>query len=200
MPCSNFGKVLHEVSYLKYAYCASQTPRKARSRVSAHSSKLWPCTGNWVKSRGWALFRKWALFRETMVLVFNTCSYSNYGRPLSHIACVSLGIPLFNSLLWPSLCTEKGSSCFVLPIDLLGKMLFLFTVNCLDRHVAKDPSAVAIIWEKNNPGEQEKITYKYVGCNSAVEIFPYVDYSTILHMLYFALYYNTERSLIRPVR
>ena len=33
MPCSNFGEVLHEVSYLRYAYCASQTPCEARSRV-----------------------------------------------------------------------------------------------------------------------------------------------------------------------
>ena len=35
-------------------------------------------------------------------------------------------------------------------------------MNCLDRHVARNPSAVAIIWEKNEPGKQEKITYKYV--------------------------------------
>ena len=39
---------------------------------------------------------------------------------------------------------------------------FLVSVNCLDRHVARNPSAVAIIWEKNEPGEQEEITYKYV--------------------------------------
>ena len=42
-------------------------------------------------------------------------------------------------------------------------MVFIFfSVNCLDCHVARDPSAVAIIWEKNEPGEQEEITYKYV--------------------------------------
>ena len=41
-------------------------------------------------------------------------------------------------------------------------MCFLFIVNCLDRHVARDPSAVAIIWEKNEPGEQEEVSYKYV--------------------------------------
>ena len=39
---------------------------------------------------------------------------------------------------------------------------FLVSVNCLDRHVATNPSTVAIIWEKNEPGEQEEITYKYV--------------------------------------
>ena len=53
-------------------------------------------------------------------------------------------------------------------------------MNCLDRHVAKDPSAVAVIWEKNTPGEQEEITYKYVCCNSAVENILNVDY-TICH-------------------
>ena len=39
---------------------------------------------------------------------------------------------------------------------------FCFSVNCLDRHVAKNPSTVAVIWEKNEPGKQEEITYKYV--------------------------------------
>ena len=39
-------------------------------------------------------------------------------------------------------------------------VLIFFSVNCLDRHVARDPSAVAIIWEKNEPGKQEEITYK----------------------------------------
>ena len=28
--------------------------------------------------------------------------------------------------------------------------------------MARNPSTVAIIWEKNEPGEQEEITYKYV--------------------------------------
>ena len=41
-------------------------------------------------------------------------------------------------------------------------MCGFFTVNCLDRHVINDPSAVAIIWEKNEPGEQEEVSYKYV--------------------------------------
>ena len=41
-------------------------------------------------------------------------------------------------------------------------MCNLFSVNCLDRHVAKDPSAVAIIWERNEPGEQKEVSYKYV--------------------------------------
>ena len=37
---------------------ASLTPHEARSRVGAHSNKLWPYTRNWAKSRGWALFRE----------------------------------------------------------------------------------------------------------------------------------------------
>ena len=51
--------------------CASQTPRKAHSRVGAHSSKLWSYTRNWA-SRGWALFCEWALFHETMVILYFT--------------------------------------------------------------------------------------------------------------------------------
>jgi len=42
--------------------CASQTPRKARSRVGTHFSKLWPYTGNWAKSRGWVLFHETTVY------------------------------------------------------------------------------------------------------------------------------------------
>ena len=35
-------------------------------------------------------------------------------------------------------------------------------VNCVDRHAAVDPDRVALIWEKDEPGEQEYITYKFV--------------------------------------
>jgi len=28
--------------------------------------------------------------------------------------------------------------------------------------VARDPSIVAIVWEKNEPGQKEEISYKYV--------------------------------------
>ena len=41
-------------------------------------------------------------------------------------------------------------------------MCIFFSVNCLDRHVARDPSAVAIIWEKNEPEKQEEVSFKYV--------------------------------------
>ena len=48
--------------------CASQTPHKAHSRVGVHSSKLWPYTGKWAKSRGWVFFCEWALFHKTTVI------------------------------------------------------------------------------------------------------------------------------------
>ena len=33
-------------------------------------------------------------------------------------------------------------------------------VNCVDRHAAKTPDKVALIWAKNEPGELERITYR----------------------------------------
>ena len=33
--------------------------------------------------------------------------------------------------------------------------------NCLDRHVKKNPDHVALIWEKDEPGQQEIVTYRY---------------------------------------
>jgi len=43
-----------------------------------------------------------------------------------------------------------------------ANLVVLLAVNCLDRHVAKDRPTVAIIWEKNEPGKQEEVSYKYV--------------------------------------
>ncbi|XP_060548545.1 acetyl-coenzyme A synthetase 2-like, mitochondrial isoform X2 [Pantherophis guttatus] len=37
---------------------------------------------------------------------------------------------------------------------------FLPNVNCLDRHVQHTPDKVALIWEKDEPGTEEKITYR----------------------------------------
>ena len=34
--------------------------------------------------------------------------------------------------------------------------------NCIDRHVEANPKSVALIWEKDEPGCQEYITYKWV--------------------------------------
>ena len=36
----------------------------------------------------------------------------------------------------------------------------LYTVNCVDRHARKHPDRVALIWEKDEPGEEERVTYK----------------------------------------
>ncbi|XP_032087243.1 acetyl-coenzyme A synthetase 2-like, mitochondrial isoform X1 [Thamnophis elegans] len=33
-------------------------------------------------------------------------------------------------------------------------------VNCLDRHVHKNPNKVALIWEKDEPGQEDQITYR----------------------------------------
>ena len=43
-----------------------------------------------------------------------------------------------------------------------ANLVALLAVNCLDHHVARDPSTVAIIWEKYELGKQEEISYKYV--------------------------------------
>ena len=32
----------------------------------------------------------------------------------------------------------------------------------MDRHLERDPDKVALIWEKDEPGQQEYITYRYI--------------------------------------
>jgi acetyl-CoA synthetase len=34
------------------------------------------------------------------------------------------------------------------------------SVNCVDRHYFKNPQKVALIWEKDEPGTQEHVTYE----------------------------------------
>lgn len=34
------------------------------------------------------------------------------------------------------------------------------SVNCVDRHAAQTPDKIALIWEKDEPGQEVKITYK----------------------------------------
>lgn len=34
------------------------------------------------------------------------------------------------------------------------------TVNCVDRHYLNDPNRVALIWEKDEQGTEERMTYK----------------------------------------
>lgn len=55
----------------------------------------------------------------------------------------------------PALLTEKdGTTC-------KGESLkSSLPVNCLDRHVHSAPNKVALIWEKDEPGQQDQITYR----------------------------------------
>ena len=40
-------------------------------------------------------------------------------------------------------------------------MIFVFiAVNCVDRHYVADPDRVALIWERDSPGQQQYVTYK----------------------------------------
>ena len=107
----NFGAVLYDISYLRYSsgICiargrASKTPREARSRVGAYSSKLWSFTRNWAKSRGWVLFHEWALFRETMVTLKLTMGLKrHYARTKFHpilkgSCCFCVGLILNDQL------------------------------------------------------------------------------------------------------
>jgi len=38
--------------------------------------------------------------------------------------------------------------------------LVLFSVNCVDRHLEKSADSIALIWEKDEPGTEEFITYR----------------------------------------
>ena len=38
----------------------------------------------------------------------------------------------------------------------------LFPVNCVDRHAEKNPDRLALVWEKDEPGKQQYITYRWV--------------------------------------
>ncbi|EDL28572.1 acyl-CoA synthetase short-chain family member 1, isoform CRA_b [Mus musculus] len=35
------------------------------------------------------------------------------------------------------------------------------SVNCLDQHVQKSPETIALIWERDEPGTEVRITYRY---------------------------------------
>ena len=34
--------------------------------------------------------------------------------------------------------------------------------NCIDRHVEASPDRVALVWEKDEPNQHERVTYRYV--------------------------------------
>ena len=42
-----------------------------------------------------------------------------------------------------------------------GYRFFFFpTVNCVDRHMKADPDRCALIWEKDEPEDVERVTYR----------------------------------------
>ena len=41
------------------------------------------------------------------------------------------------------------------------KLLIFVLDNCVDRHAERYPDRVALIWEKDEPGQQEHVTYRY---------------------------------------
>lgn len=41
-------------------------------------------------------------------------------------------------------------------------MFPVFAVNCLDRHVDTLPEKVALLWERDEPGSEVKVTYRSV--------------------------------------
>lgn len=55
---------------------------------------------------------------------------------------------------------NTGPFCVNTKQNLLFNACF-HTVNCLDQHVQQSPDRVALIWEKDEPGTEVKITYRY---------------------------------------
>lgn len=45
-------------------------------------------------------------------------------------------------------------------LPLLMIILLLLVVNCVDRHALKTPERVALIWEKDEPGQTENVTFR----------------------------------------
>ena len=41
----------------------------------------------------------------------------------------------------------------------ISSIIFI-TVNCIDRHKEVDPDRVALIWEKDEPKQEQRVTYK----------------------------------------
>ena len=64
----------------------------------------------------------------------------------------------------PQDSTQKFGVPFM-PLDPLAHPIFkidmIFSDNCLDRHAEKNPDKPALIWEKDQPGTQEVVTYRY---------------------------------------
>ena len=39
-------------------------------------------------------------------------------------------------------------------------LISYFVVNCVDRHMQVDPDRCAIIWEKDEPGDVQRVSYR----------------------------------------
>ena len=50
----------------------------------------------------------------------------------------------------------------VITVIKMSIRIILLLDNCLDRIVETDPGRIALIWEKDEPCQQEYITYQYV--------------------------------------
>ena len=55
---------------------------------------------------------------------------------------------------------EVTKCWLVLQARLRIQCLFFPAVNCVDRHMKADPDRCALIWEKDEPGDVERVTYR----------------------------------------
>lgn len=46
--------------------------------------------------------------------------------------------------------------------DIQTNLLLLFEVNCVDRHLDTLGDSTALIWEKDEPGTEEHVSYRYI--------------------------------------
>ena len=58
--------------------------------------------------------------------------------------------------------------CTYVKIKNAKTVVILSIVNCVDRHKEKDARRVALIWEKDEPGQEERVTY---GLDFSIEYF-----------------------------
>lgn len=54
----------------------------------------------------------------------------------------------------------SGMRQFLISNVLIKIIYNLFVVNCVDRHYLKNPQKIALIWDKDEPGTEERVTYE----------------------------------------
>ena len=52
----------------------------------------------------------------------------------------------------------------------LKSVVLLYTENCVDRHAEDHPERVAIIWERDEPGDTQFTTYKSAASDTSFPI------------------------------